>query len=223
MATMTSTAMTTLLHNQENMSGQSRDAMGLMHKEGALINIALPDNIPYPKYESPGRIGYQVHVNLERKKDIQRHKRVELAHDVKRILEQEFGNAGYTSHDTVPQKPIKAMLFVDVAIASDGNYYGRKLCGDFFVGGAKLVLVWCLQSLDTQDILMGHRSVMIDTVAMGGGPWAVKNIAYKMVDEIVKLVNMTCHNRRQYLGKSVRSAPILGFSKSSSDSRLDLI
>jgi hypothetical protein len=37
--TASKTAMTTLLHNQENMSGQSRDAMGLMHKEGALINI----------------------------------------------------------------------------------------------------------------------------------------------------------------------------------------
>jgi hypothetical protein len=235
MATMTATeeerpismmAVSTLLHNHANMSEQSKDAMRLMHKEesdGAFINISFPDKIPSPKYESPKCIGYQVQVNLERQKDVQRHKRVELANDIKRLLEQELLNAGYTPHDTVTENPLKAMLFIDIAIASEGNFLGRKLCGDFFVGGAKLVLVWCLQSLETEHVLMGHRSVLIDTVALDGGTWAVKSLAYGMVEDISKRVNKTCHHQRQYLWNSDRCYPILGLPKNESDSSLHLM
>lgn len=197
---MSACAMDVLRMNEDNMSDRSRDAMRLMHREGIFLKISVPDNIPYPKYPSPGCIGFRVHVNLERAKDLQRQNRVQLAEEVKCILEMEFMTAGYTSRNAKAssQEQLKAMLFVDIAIASDGNRLSRTVCGEFFAGGAKLVLVWCLQAIDDGKVLMGHRSVLIDTEASEGGKWAVLSLAYKMVEDISKQVNQVCHHKHRY-------------------------
>lgn len=183
------------------MSSRTKESLRMLHREGSFLQIHLPENISQ-RFDSPKNVGFQVCVALERQKDFSRPKRVNLSNQVKAILDHEFEKVvGYTPYypavrPVEHESDIQAMLFVNVAVASDGNRYGRMCCGEFYVGGCKLVLVWCLQNRETEEVILGQRSVLVDTSAVGGGEWAVKQLTYRMVDNITEEVNKTLRQKR---------------------------
>lgn len=210
-----SSSLESLLQSDEEMSQRGQEAMAFMHSQD-FINVILPENPPKHKFNVPQVIGFRVSVSLERTKDQKRPKRVHLAEDVRNILRQGFSKVGYTELNPSIVQECEAKLFVDIAVASDGNRLGRVCCGEFHAGAAKLVVVWSLQSVKTGEVLMGHRCVKVDTISMGGGPWAVKNLAYSMVDHITVEVNKTCCHQRPFSSSSLmtrsKSDPYLNLS-----------
>lgn len=130
-----------------------------LHMGGELREVRIIEH-PLGHAYCPAQVAVVVDIGLERVKDSQNHHRIELARRAKRIVERDL-KLCFTA-----QSP-QLILHSRIAEASEGSAPGRLSCAG--VGYAKLVVLWCLQRIETGQVVAGHRNFRTDNAGCGVG------------------------------------------------------
>mmetsp|Transcript_9099 Transcript_9099/g.11562 ORF Transcript_9099/g.11562 Transcript_9099/m.11562 type:complete len:213 (-) Transcript_9099:626-1264(-) len=177
----------------ERLKADVEATWGVLHFGGLKKKTLQPK--PIQNKYSPSDANVLVDIGLERPKDANNANRVELAHACKRDIEK------ILSHSFTAQQPSKLILYARIALASERSVLGRVWAAEFGFGHAKLVVLWCLQVVETGQVVSGRRVVKTDSLAIGfadccnsnAGPDAVVRLAnrtaYDITREVLRILN----------------------------------